>query len=134
MMRYYLDTNIITYAAKGIYPHLIKRFLSKEPDKIVIPAIVLSEIEYGAHKSVNHDKTMAGYSRFLQMFRVVPFSAKAAFFAGKIRGDLEKKGTPIGIYDTLIAGTVLADDGVLVTHNVGEFGRVEGLKVEDWTE
>ena len=132
-MRYYLDTNIIIYAAKGSYPHMINHFLSKEPERIVIPSIVLSEIEYGARKSVNHDKTMAVYSRFLQMFRVVPFSAKAAFFAGKIRGDLEKKGAPIGMYDTLIAGTVLADDGILVTHNVREFERVEGLRVEDWT-
>ena len=132
-MKYYLDTNIIIYAAKGTYPHLIDHFMNKDPGDIVIPAIVLSEIEYGAHKSVNYDKTMAVYGRFFRVFRVIPFSSRAAFYAGKIRSDLEKKGTPIGMYDTLIAGTVLADAGVLVTHNVSEFGRVEELKLEDWT-
>ena len=132
-MKYYLDTNIISYAAKGTFPHLVDHFTENVPEDIVVPAIVLSEIAYGAHKSTDYEKTMAKYSCFLNVFKVAPFSARAAYFTGKIRGDLEKKGTPIGIYDTMIAGTVLAGDGILVTHNVSEFERVEGLRIEDWT-
>jgi tRNA(fMet)-specific endonuclease VapC len=49
-----------------------------------------------------------------------------------LRALLAKQGTPIGPYDTLIAGQALARGLVLVTHNVGEFGRVPGLRVEDW--
>ena len=132
-MRYYLDTNIIIYGAKDVYPHLSDRILKHSPKSILIPSIVLYEIEYGAEKSINYDKTMFKYEKFLRLFSIAPFSVKAARYAGKVRSDLEKKGTPIGAYDVLIAGTVLADDGVLVTHNVEEFKRVEGLRVEDWT-
>ena len=133
-MKYYLDTNIISYAAKGNNRYLLDCFQKNDPKEIYIPAIVLSEIEYGARKSVDYDKTMSGYGSFLRAFRVAPYTAKAAYYTGKIRADLEKKGTPIGVNDTMIAGTVLADDGVLVTHNVSEFERVEGLRVVDWTE
>ena len=132
-MKYYLDTNIISYASKGDNRYLLDCFLKNDPKDVVIPAIVLSEIEYGARKSVDYEKTMSGYRVFLRAFRIAPYTAKAALCTGKIRADLEKKGTPIGMNDTMIAGTVLAEDGVLVTHNVREFERVEGLKVEDWT-
>ncbi|MBR6229136.1 MAG: type II toxin-antitoxin system VapC family toxin [Eubacterium sp.] len=133
-VRYYLDTNIIIYAVKGIIPKFSDRFVDKEPGDIMIPAIALSEIEYGAQKSFDYRRTMGVYIPFLRAFRIAPFTAKAAFYTGKIRADLEKKGTPIGMNDTMIAGTVLAENGVLVTHNVREFERVEGLRVVDWTK
>ena len=133
-MKYFLDTNIIIYAAKGMFPVLIDRFTEHRPEEIFIPAIVSSEIEYGARKSIDYVTMMSKYRNFLSLFSVVSFSEKAAYCSGIIRSDLEKKGTPIGVYDTLIAGTVIANDGVLVTHNVNEFRRVEGLRVEDWTQ
>ena len=52
----------------------------------------------------------------------------------KIRQDLNAAGTPIGGNDMLIAATVVANNGILVTHNVGEFSRIKGLSLEDWTE
>lgn len=53
---------------------------------------------------------------------------------GDIRGHLETQGTPIGGNDLLIAATAIAHDFILVTHNTREFGRVPGLKMEDWEE
>ena len=53
---------------------------------------------------------------------------------GKIRADLERKGTPIGANDYFIAAIVKTNDGILVTNNIGEFSRVDGLMLEDWTE
>ena len=50
------------------------------------------------------------------------------------KADLNTAGTPIGGNDMLIAATVIANDGILVTHNVGEFSRIEGLVIEDWTK
>ena len=131
---YLLDSNIIIYVVNGKYPQLFERIKENEPGNIAIPSIVVSEIEYGAQKSSNYKELIKKYLFFYSPFRIVPFTAKAAYYSGKIRSDLEKKGTPIGMYDTLIAGTALAEDGILVTHNVKEFERVEGLKVEDWTE
>ena len=52
--------------------------------------------------------------------------------AARLRFELEKQGRQIGPLDTLIAGTVLASGATLVTHNVKEFSRVAGLRIEDW--
>ena len=63
---------------------------------------------------------------------IADFGTKEAESAAIIRADLEKKGMPIGPYDTLIAGTALAANAILVTHNIKEFGRIRALTVEDW--
>ena len=61
------------------------------------------------------------------------FDPEDARAAAEIRADLKRKGTPIGPYDVLIAGQSLARGLTVVTANLREFERVEGLKVEDWT-
>jgi tRNA(fMet)-specific endonuclease VapC len=66
-------------------------------------------------------------------FPVLDFDQRDAYVAGDIRAALAAKGTPIGPYDALIAGQARARDLVVVTNNTGEFARVDGLRVEDWT-
>lgn len=63
---------------------------------------------------------------------MLPFGNQEACFSASIRAKLEKKGTPIGPYDLLIAGTTLAHQGILVTNNTKEFNRVSELKIENW--
>ena len=62
------------------------------------------------------------------------FDTDAADCYGKIRADLEKKGTPIGPLDMMIAGHAQSLDLTIVTNNVKEFARVDNLKIENWTE
>ena len=69
---------------------------------------------------------------FLEQFESLPFDDTACRHAAKIRADLSRTGTIIGAYDILIAATALANDLTLVTHNINEFGRVNGLRIEDW--
>lgn len=133
-MKYYLDTNIIIYALNGKYPCVISHFQSIPSMSIVIPSVVLAEIEYGARKSYDYEKTIKLYRQFVHYFGIEPFNGKAAQFYGQLRADLEKQGTPIGANDMLIAATVMEADGILVTHNTKEFSRVAGLRLEDWTE
>ena len=71
---------------------------------------------------------------FLAPFNIIPFTADDAVAAGKIRGFLERKGTPIGPYDVQIAAQALSRSIPVITHNIGEFRRVPGLQVEDWTQ
>ena len=132
-MKYYLDTNIIIYALKGQYPALPEHFKEIPSQSIVIPSIVLAEIEYGARKSNNYEITMSRYKQFMDVFIKVPFSEKAAIFYGQIRSDLERRGELIGPNDLMIASIVLAEDGILVTNNVKEFERVPKLRIENWT-
>lgn len=133
-MKYYLDTNIIIHAIKGKYPNIIKRFLKVPYQSIVLPSIVIAELEFGAKKSANYKKVTKKYEEFINYFDEVSFDNKAAKIYADIRYDLEKKGAIIGPNDLIIAATVLANEGILVTHNVKEFNRVKDLKIEDWTE
>lgn len=128
-MKYLLDTNAVIAILNGD-----ERFLTKleqyDENEFVISSIVLSELYYGAYKSQRKTQNLDKIK--LLPFKVVQFNRTDANIAGKIRTDLESKGTPIGAYDTLIAGQAVAQDLILITHNVGEFQRVEGLKIEDW--
>ena len=93
----------------------------------------MAEIEYGAMKSYNYEKTIKQYKMFTDVFEKVSFSEEACYYYGKIRSDLEKQGKIIGANDMLIASIVLAEKGILVTHNIGEFQRIKELQIEDWT-
>lgn len=133
-MKYFLDTNIIIYALNGKYPAILSHFQKIPSMSIVIPSIVLAEIEYGARKSVDYDKTISLYNAFTSTFESEDFSSKAAIEYGMIRASLEKSGKVIGANDMLIAATVLAEGGTLVTHNTKEFSRINSLSIEDWTK
>ena len=132
-MKYFIDTNIIIYSLKNSYPAIKSHFMTVPAQEIVIPEIVLAEIEYGARKSVDYNLTIGRYRAFTDVFDKAAFDGSAACFYGQIRAELEKSGQPIGPNDMLIASIVMANDGILVTHNVGEFSRIQNLKLEDWT-
>ena len=132
-MKYFLDTNTIIYSIKGTFDSIPKYFEKIPSQCIVIPSIVAAEIEYGARKSLDYEKTMITYGKFINTFEIVPFGAFAVKEYGRIRSELEKKGTPIGPNDLMIAAIVSAEGGTLVTHNIKEFQRIDGLNIEDWT-
>ena len=132
-MKYFLDTNIIIYAVKGMFPNLKKHFAMVPSTSIVIPSVVCAELEYGARFSRDYHKTKAIYSAFVREFQVANFGKAEAEAYGRIRSQLEKSGKLIGPNDLIIASTAF-DGGILVTHNVKEFSRVPGLALEDWTE
>ena len=132
-MTYFLDTNICIYFLKGFFPELQRRVLAAQPNKIKIPAMVAAELIYGAQKSVKAAETTEKVKQFLKPLQIIPFDMEAAFFYGNIRASLEKAGNAIGFNDTIIAATVLTHNGTLVTNNSGEFSRISGLNLENWT-
>jgi tRNA(fMet)-specific endonuclease VapC len=133
-MMYFFDTDICIYFLKGVFPELQKRVLAAQPEKIKIPAMVAAELIYGAQKSRKAAETMEKVKRFIKPLQIIPFDAEAAFFYGEIRASLEKAGNTIGFIDIIIAATVLAHNGTLVTNNSGEFSRISGLNLENWTK
>ena len=133
-MAFFLDTNICIYALKGQFPGIERRLRQTAPSEIKIPSIVKGELLFGARKSSQPERTLAVLERFLFPFEVVGFGAVAAESYATIRLDLERRGKPVGPNDLVVAATVLADRGTLVTHNVREFRRVRHLVVEDWTK
>ncbi len=133
-MTYMLDTNICIYAIKN-KPETVLRRMKKEMDSgLCISSVTLAELEYGVRHSLQPAKNEQALLRFLLILTVLPFDAAAASEYGRIREDLQKKGTPIGPLDMLIAAHARAEDLILVTNNVREFIRVPDLKIENWVE
>ena len=133
MSALFLDTNICMFALSGRHPRIEERLRQLRPALVKVPAIVRAELLLAAEKSARRAETLRVIRAFLDPFRTVPFGARAAATYAVVRASLERRGTPIGPNDLLIASTVLVAAGTLVTNNVREFSRVEGLKIEDWT-
>jgi tRNA(fMet)-specific endonuclease VapC len=131
-MVYSLDTNVCIRYLKGSPPQLIQKFQEVAPSDIAVASIVRAELFYGAVKSNNPTKTLAAQLNFLQPYVSLPFDDNAATIFAKERAQLESSGVMIGPYDLLIASIALAQNLILVTHNVREFSRVTGLRIEDW--
>ena len=133
-MAFFLDTNICIYALKGSHPAIGHRMQRMSPSLIKIPSIVKGELLFGAQKSREPERTSEIIEEFLFPFEVVPFDERAAASYSRIRFDLERRGRIVGPNDLIVAATVLADRGTLVTHNLREFRRIEDLSAEDWTK
>lgn len=131
-MKFYLDTNICIYFLKGEHENIRIRLLEKHPDEIKICSIVKAELLLGAEKSVRKEENGKKVNEFLFPFEIAAFGEKESVSYAKIRAKLEKEGRIIGPNDLLIAATVLANDGILITNNVAEFERVKGLALENW--
>ena len=133
-MEYLLDTNICIYIIKKRPINVFEKFRSLSVGSIGISSITLAELQYGIMKSSNPEKNQEALDKFLTPLEILDFDYKATTEYGKVRADLEKKGTPIGPLDTLIASHAKSLDLTLVTNNEREFDRISGLKIENWTK
>lgn len=130
--RYLLDTNICIFVIKGHGPGLSERF-AREEAHLCMSSVTLAELSYGAEKSAATDRNRQALAAFAARLAVVDFDAGAAAAYGTVRAALERAGTPIGPYDTMIAAHALSRNLSVVTNNRREFDRVRGLRVEDWS-
>ena len=132
MTRYLLDTNIWIYVMRNRPPQVRERFAALAPSSVVMSPVVLGELHLGWRKSARAEANRTLLQRFTEGATLVPIDAEVASIYGEIRAELERLGTPIGANDLWVAAQARAENCVLVTHDVGEFSRVSGLRVEDW--
>ncbi|MEG4805194.1 type II toxin-antitoxin system VapC family toxin [Microcoleus sp. ARI1-B5] len=128
---YVLDTNTLIYYFKG-QGQVAQNIANVSPQEIVVSAIVIFELQVGIAKSNSPAKRTQQLQQLLSRVSVIAFDSDAALAAAIIRAQLDQQGTPIGPIDVLIAGTAVALQGTLVTHNVKEFSRISGLAIADW--
>lgn len=134
-MKYLLDTNACIALINGKPPQVRERFAQAvvEGAELFLSSIVLFELWYGVAKSKRREENTERVEAFLSgPVDLVAFDEDDGRVAGKIRADLERTGTPIGAYDTLIAGQALQRGATLVTANTSEFSRIDGLAWENW--
>jgi tRNA(fMet)-specific endonuclease VapC len=130
-MRYLLDTNAVIDYLRGHAP-LRTRLLAQAPGDLGVSTLTLHELERGLGLNGNPPKKRAALTAFLAQMVILPFDEDAARASGQADAALRVRGDMIGPLDVLIAGAALSASVTLVTHNVAEFSRVDGLKVEDW--
>jgi tRNA(fMet)-specific endonuclease VapC len=128
-----LDTNAVIALIGRRSDALVSRVFHSPQDTIGLPSVVAFELYFGAQKSARVQHNLETLRLLMADFPILDFDQNDAFVAGEIRAALAAKGTPIGPYDLLIAGQAKARGLTLVTNNVGEFNRVENLRVEDWS-
>lgn len=131
MLAYLLDTDICIHALKKRNATLIEAFTAHD-GRMAISDVTLYELYYGAERYDDPATRIAVIENFAARLEVLPFDSRAALHAGNIRARLERQGQIIGAYDLMIAAIARSQGLVLVTGNVREFERVEGLRVERW--
>jgi tRNA(fMet)-specific endonuclease VapC len=133
MLKYLLDTNIVIYVLKR-RPAAILNIFNTNASRMAISSITLSELMYGAEKSVHVDKNLEAIEEFISHLDVLPYDAKASLHYGQVKASLEKKGEIIGENDIHIAAHTISQGLILVTNNLREFKRVSNLALENWID
>jgi tRNA(fMet)-specific endonuclease VapC len=134
-MRWMLDTNTASFVIRRRPPTVKRRFDAVGHGNLAISVVVLAELLYGAklHPTRGND-ILADIEDFRRRLAVVPWSESAAAHYAEIRARLRRAGTPIGNMDLLIAAHASAEGATLVTNNLRELRRVDGLALEDWLQ
>lgn len=131
-MTYMLDTNICIYAMKN-KPLIVRERFNFFQNQLCISSVTLMELAVGAEKSMYKEKAFKALDIFKDSLTVLEFDDNSSYHTANIKATLEKQGTPIGAYDTMIAGHARSLGLIVVTNNEKEFKRVDGLRVENWT-
>ena len=128
-----LDTNICIRLIRSRSPRMARRFEDYVVGDVGVSSVTVAELQFGVEKSRRQEENRRALEQFLLPLEIAGFDEDAAVSYGRVRAGLAARGTPIGPLDTLIAAQAVALGVTLVTSNVGEFSRVPGLRVEDWT-
>jgi tRNA(fMet)-specific endonuclease VapC len=131
-LNYLLDTGTCIYALKQ-NERVIERLLAAAREDVVVSVITEAELRTGAAKSATPSKTLHLVENFLSPITLIEFTSDDAIAYATVRAKLERAGTPIGPFDTLIAAQAVARKLTLVSNNEREFRRVSGLTVENWS-
>ena len=129
-----LDTNICIYVIKHKPEIVFRKLQTIHPEDVCISSVTYAELVHGVEKSIAVEKNRLALSMLLANMEILDFDVDAADCYGKIRAGLERKGTPIGPLDMMIAGHAQSLGYTVITNNVKEFSRVSALKIENWAE
>ena len=126
-----LDTHICIYIVNAKPPAVLARFQQYRLGDIGLCSVVAAELAFGVAKSGSARNRQA-LEMFLAPLTILPFDAAAVWAYGDLRAELERRGTPIGSLDTMIAAHALSQQAMLVTNNTREFAKVPGLQLDNW--
>jgi len=126
-----LDTNICIHIINARPAAVLERFRQYRMGEIGVCSVVAAELAYGVIKG-GSSRNRQALEMFLAPLIILSFDEAAIWAYGELRAELERRGTPIGSLDTMIAAHALSEKAPLVTNNTREFARVPGLRLENW--
>ena len=132
MTQYLLDTNICIYFLNGKF-NLKSKIYSVGLAFCSISEITVAELKYGAEKSQRRDENNRIVEDFITKFSIIPIYPSLNIYA-KEKARLKKSGTIIDDFDLLIGATAISNEMILLTNNVAHLGRLENIKIQDWTK
>ena len=133
-MAYLLDTNACIDYLTARYQKVVERIQGSSPEDLFLSVVVVAELRYGADHSARRRTNHARIDALIEEIEPLDFDLRAAATYGRVRARLEVGGTPIGPNDMLIAAHALSHGLTVITDNTAEFGRIKGLKVDNWRE
>ena len=126
-----LVTNICITIINAKPPTVLERFKHYQLGEIGLCSVVAAELAFGVAKSGSARNRQA-LEMFLAPLTILPFDEHASWAYGDLRAELERRGTPIGSLDTMIAAHALNLQATLITNNTREFAQVSGLHIDNW--
>jgi tRNA(fMet)-specific endonuclease VapC len=133
MRLYMLDTDTVSYLMRGKSHALDARVASTPSRRLCISSVTRGELLFGLHLKEGAHQLTRLVEMFLNRVQCLPWDEAAATHFAAVAAELHKSGKPIGSMDTMIAGHAISLGAILVTNNSRHFGRVAGLKSENWT-
>ena len=130
MPRYMLDTDTVSFALRG-HGRVAIRVLEHRPSELSMSSITLAELRFGAEAKRSR-KLHRLIGTFVESVAVLAFDQRAADRFATVAASLARRGEPIGTFDTLLAAHALSLGLTVVTNNTQHFGRVPGLRTENW--
>jgi tRNA(fMet)-specific endonuclease VapC len=131
-VKYLLDTTVVSDFARGVQS-VLERLKATSKKQVAISTVTAMEVEYGLQLNSARARKIEPVIRdLLQDVALLSYEKQDAIATAAIRAALTKRGTPIGPYDIMIAGTAVRHGLTMVTSNRDEFNRIDGLLLEDW--
>jgi toxin FitB len=134
-----LDTNVLSELTRELPERsVVGWFEAQRRTDLVTTSITKAEMFYGLTSMPSGKRQAALQQKVRKLFfdhfdgRVVPFDATAAEWYAAIAADMEKKGTPRGPMDTMIAAITASHDAILATRNVRHFEDMSLVLVDPW--
>jgi len=130
LKKYLLDTNICIYFLKGQF-ELDKRFEKAEVENCFVSEITVAELKFGAENSEKKEENRKVVDEFVSKFTIIPIFNSLDVYA-KEKARLRTKGQPLDDFDLLIGATAISNNLTLVTRNISDFERLNGIDIENW--
>ena len=132
MKKYLLDTNICIHFLGGEYD-INKKIEKAGLENCFVSEITIAELKFGAENSQQKERNRKTIDDFTKKFLILPIYNSLDIYA-KEKARLRKKGRSLDDFDLLIGATAILHDFILVTRNVSDFDRMDGIKIENWVD